>query len=288
MSAAFIQWTDLSTSQDNKRRSAAVLVGQEDAGVDEQQPELLSYVQSAVEEERHRIAEDLHDSVAQDIALALHKLAHVQHLLEQSQLYQALQEVTHIARILEDGVQNLRGSIDALLPQQCAKQTWFASLMTLIQEYQQDHPELQLACRVEPRELLMHMPMPAELEVPIFRFVQQALNNIWRHASATHIVLSLTLVSNTLIVEVCDNGAGFSSGHEGGNSHEADKPYEEGKPLYGASLDGASLADDEISAQFGLRIMRERTERVGGIWGIKSQPGRGTCVHATFPLEGLK
>ncbi len=271
MSASYIQWADLSTSRDNKRRSAAILAGQEGAGVDEQQPELLSYIQRAVEQERHRIAEDLHDSVAQDVALALHKLEHVQHLLEQSQLYQAFQEVTHIARILEDGLQNLRGSIDALLPQQFNKQTWFASLMTLIQEYQQDHPELQLDCRVEPRELLMHMHIPAELEVPIFRFVQQALNNIWQHASATHIVIALTLRSNVLSVEVCDNGNGFSPEHE------------EGKPL----LYGTSLADDEISAQFGLRIMRERTEHVGGIWGIKSQPGGGTCVHATFPLKGL-
>jgi signal transduction histidine kinase len=277
MSASYIQWTDLSTSQDNKRRSAAILARQEDAGVDEQQRELLSYIQRAVEQERHRIAEDLHDSVAQDIALALHKLEHVQHLLEQSQLYQAFQEVTHIARILEDGLQNLRGSIDALLPQQCDKQTWFASLMTLIQEYQQEHPELQLDCRIEPRELLMHMPIPAELEVPIFRFVQQALNNIWQHASATHIVIALTLMSNVLTVEVCDNGDGFSFEHEGGNSHE------EGKPL----PHGTNLADDEISAQFGLRIMRERTERVGGTWRIKSQPGGGTCVHATFPLKGL-
>src|SRR5262249_15072731 len=159
-------------SRENKRRSVELFVGQEDAEVDEQQPELLSAIQRAIEQERHRIAEDLHDGVAQDVALALHKLEHIQYLLEQSQLYQAFQEVTHVARILENGLHNLRSSVDALLPHQFDKQTAFTSLMTLIQEYQQDHPELQLDCRLEPHELLTHIP--SGLEVPIFRFVQQA------------------------------------------------------------------------------------------------------------------
>jgi len=87
------------------------------------------------------------------------------------------------------------------------------------------------------------------------------LNNIWQHASATHVVLSLILRSNVLTVEVCDNGNGFSP--------------------------RTDVADDETPAQFGLRIMRERVEHAGGTWEIKSQAGGGTCVRATFPLEGL-
>jgi two-component system sensor histidine kinase DegS len=256
MSTSHIQWADLSTSRENKRGYAELFAQRGDMGVNEQQPELPSSIQRAIEQERHRIAEDLHDSVAQDFALALHKLEHIQHLLEQSQLYQAFQEVTHVARILENGLHHLRGSIDALLPQQFDKHATFASLMTLIQEYRQDHPELQLACRLEPRELLAHIP--SGLEMPIFRFVQQALNNIWQHASATHVVLSLILRSNVLTVEVCDNGNGFSP--------------------------QADVADSEIPSQFGLRIMREHVEHVGGIWEIKSQAGEGTCVRAAFPL----
>jgi two-component system sensor histidine kinase DegS len=257
MSTSHTQWADLSTSRENKRRSDELFAGQEDAGVAEEQVELLSAIQRAVEQERHRIAEDLHDSVAQDVALALHKLEHVQHLLEQSQLYQAFQEVTHIARILEGGLDNLRSSIEALLPPQSAKQTAFTSLLTLIQEYQQNHPDLQLDCRLEPYGLLTHIP--SGLEVLIFRFVQQALNNVWQHASATHVVLSLLLRSNVLTVEVCDNGNGFSL--------------------------QADVANDETQTQFGLRIMRQRIEHMGGAWDIKSQPGGGTCVRATFPLE---
>ncbi len=272
MSAPHTQGADLSTSQENKRRSTAIFAGQEEAGADEQQPELLSYIQRAVELERHRIAEDLHDSVAQDIALALHKLEHIQHLLEQSQLYQAFQEVTHVARTLENGLHNLQSSIDALLPQQLAKQTTGTSLLTLIQEYQQNHPELQLDCRFEPHELLTHIP--SGLAVPILRFVQQALDNIWQHASATHVVISLVLLSDILTVEVCDNGIGFSPQHEG------EKSLEGGKPLHYR----VNIADKTTPTQFGLRIMRERVEHVGGIWKIKSQPGE-TSVYAAFPLK---
>ena len=259
MSTLHRQWADLSTSRENKRRFVELLAERGDAGTDEQQRERLSSVERAVEQERHRIAEELHDGVAQDVALALHKLEHIQHLLEQSQLYQAFQEVTHVARILENGLYHLRGSIDTLLPQQLAKQTAFTSLMTLIQEYQQDHPELQLDCRLEPHDLLTHIP--SRLEMPIFRIVQQALNNIWQHASATQVVLSLILRSNVLTIEVRDNGNGFSP--------------------------QADVADGESSTQLGLRIMHELVEEVGGIWEIKSQTGEGTCVRAVFPLEEL-
>lgn len=269
MSTSHTQWTDLSTPQENKHRLTAIFAEQEDADIDEQQPELLSYIQRAVEQERHRIAEDLHDSVAQDVALALHKLELVQHLLEQSQLYQAFQEVTHITHILTNSLHNLRSSIDTLLPQQLDKQTLLASLTDLIQEYQQDHPEWQLDCRIEPHKLLTQIP--TELGVPIFRFIQQALNNIWQHASATRVVISLFLMSNVLTITVCDNGTGFSSQYEGN------------QPL----PNGAHLADDKSPAQFGLRIMRERIEDRGGTWKIKSQPGGGTCVQAAFPLEEL-
>jgi two-component system sensor histidine kinase DegS len=257
MSGSQAQWADLSNSQDNKLRSIDTFVGKEDANIDEQQPERPSSIQRAVEQERYRIAEDLHDSVAQDIALALHKLEYIQHLLEQSQLYQAFQEVTRVVRTLENGLDNLQASIEALLPRQFHTQTAFTSLMTLIQEYREDHPELQLDYQFEPHELLTHMP--SELEIPIFRFVQQALNNVWQHASATHVVISFTLTSNVLTVEVCDNGNGFSPQREG----EKPLPY----------------------GQFGLSIMRERVEHASGTWKIKSQPGGGTSVYATFPLK---
>jgi len=258
MSTSHIQWAGLSTSRENKRRSVEPFAGREDTGVDERQPELLSAIQRAVEQERHRIAEDLHDGVVQDIALALRKLEYIQYLLEQSQLYQAFQEVTHVARILENGLHNLRGGIDALLPQPFDKQTALTALMTLIQEHRQEHPELRLDCRLEPHELLAQIPL--ELAVLIFRFVQQALNNVWQHASATHVVLSLILRPNILTVEVCDNGSGFSPQAGGANG--------------------------ETSTHFGLRIMRERIEHMGGTWEIHSQPGGGTCLRAAFPLEG--
>jgi NarL family two-component system sensor histidine kinase LiaS len=228
-----------------------------------QPSELASSIHRAIEQERHRIAEELHDSVAQDIALALHKLEYIQHLLEQSQLYQAFQEVTHAARILENGLDDLRNSIDGLLPRQFDKQPIFSALIMLMQEFQQDHPELRFDCRLEPSDLMAHIP--SWLEMPVFRFVQQAFNNIWQHASAHYVVLSLVLTMEMLVVEVVDDGGGFSLEYEGGRPD--------------------CSANNETTAQQGLRIMRERVEHVGGTWEIKSQIGVGTSVHASFPLR---
>jgi signal transduction histidine kinase len=245
----------------NKRQPETLFVASQTTSLYEQQQELLSCIDNALLQERQRIAEELHDGVTQEIAHALHKLEYVQHLLEQSLLYQAFQEVTHIARILENGLQDLRHSIAGLLPRQLDQQTLLTSLITLIQEYQQDHPNIPLDFHVEPQDLVTHIP--SELTFPIFRFVQQALNNSWQHTSASYIAISLTLLPELLTIEVCDNGEGFS-------------PH----------MNLSATSEIETPTQFGLRIMRERIEHTGGTWEIQNRPSGGTCVRAIFPLQG--
>lgn len=213
-------------------------------------------VKQAVERERRRLAGELHDSVAQDIAHALHRLDYIQQLLDRSQFYKALQEISRVVCILEDSLQHLHSSVDALLPQQLEQNTLSEALRALVHECRQDHSELHIELSIEPHELITRIP--ARMEISIFRFVQQALNNTWQHAAATHVIIALWFTSDKLMVEVVDNGRGFSI--------------------------QTRLMEDKTTTRSGLRIMRERVEQAGGTWELQSQPEAGTSVRAIFPL----
>ena len=118
-----------------------------------------------------------------------------------------------------------------------------------------DEPTLKIDYE---RDDFPHLPL--SLEAPIFRFIQEALNNVRKHALANRVVIRIRLLAGLLLVEVNDNGEGFdveevlSAGRAG--------------PLH----------------HVGLRAMRDRVQEAGGQWEISSKSGEGTTVRARFFL----
>lgn len=98
-----------------------------------------------------------------------------------------------------------------------------------------------------------------EVEVALFRVAQEALANVWTHAAATQVALHLTTGSDGLHLTIRDDGKGFNI-----------------TPLIGMS--------DEQN-HFGLITMRERVALIGGTLNIHSQPGHGTLVEAYVPAN---
>jgi signal transduction histidine kinase len=86
--------------------------------------------------------------------------------------------------------------------------------------------------------------------------VQEALNNVWRHANGANAVVTIGGSNGNLLVEVTDTGAGFDP-------------------------EQSPRSDDHL----GLVGMRERAESLGGEFRVESAPARGTRVKATLPLE---
>jgi signal transduction histidine kinase/DNA-binding CsgD family transcriptional regulator len=216
-------------------------------------------LRSALAQERNRIARNLHDGVVQQLAYILFKLEFSQHLLETGQTRQVIAEIERISTILNASLQELRSTMTSLLPPQLNTHSFSDALASLLQDYQLDNPTISLE-----QELVLLPPMPASLEATIFRVIQEALNNIHKHAQATRIILRIQLLPNAVQLEIRDNGRGFDP------QDILNSPYTH------------YMRPDTMHN--GLRGMQERIQEAAGTWHIVSLPEAGTTIYATFPL----
>lgn len=215
-----------------------------------------------IEMERNRIARDLHDSVAQQIAFILYKLEYVQRLLEQNQSQEAMTETKHAATILEESLQELRTSINALRPTPLDQHTLTEALSNLLQHYQTNNPHMSIE-----HNLPVLAALPEQLEIPVFRLLQEALANIYKHAQATEVRIQVSIHNSLSIVEISDNGIGMPTQRSYPSPSEDD------------------MLADVVASHMGLRTMRERVQEAGGNWQFYSQPGVGTTIKVSFPLD---
>ena len=216
-------------------------------------------LRSALAQERNRIARDLHDGVLQQLAYALYKLELIQHLLEVGSLQQVLAEIERISTILRESQEDLHSTTISLLPSQLNTHTFGDALNSLLEDFRLDNPAISLEQHISALP-----PLPARLEATIFRVIQEALNNIRKHATATRMKLYLQLQPDMVRLEIHDNGRGFDT--------------QSVKDM----LDSRSTREDANYG--GLRGMHQRVQEAAGTWHISSKPGAGTTIQATFPL----
>ncbi|TMC18851.1 MAG: GAF domain-containing sensor histidine kinase [Chloroflexi bacterium] len=213
-------------------------------------------LKTVVDQERTRIAHDLHDGIAQHLALALLKLEYIQRLLvEPTQPEQALTEVEYSYALLRHCLDELRHGIASLLPPELERQDFVHAWQTLLDDYQANHPDITLTNKMDD---LAHLP--DALESSAYRFLQETLNNIHKHAQATQVHIHVRRLAHLMFIEVSDNGVGFCPA-------QAMREHQEDSTMH-----------------MGLRTMRERVQAVGGIWKLHSRPGEGTIVQAWFPM----
>ena len=216
---------------------------------DERRAELLRKFIKAQEEERKRIARELHDetcqtvatlSVAADAALARPPDPDRGRLREIKALSdRALSEVHRVIYDLRPSVLDDLGLAAAV--------HWYAerSLKPL---------GIAFRCEIEGLE----ERLPVEIETAVFRVVQEALTNVVRHAHAETVLIQMAREGPRLDIEVEDDGSGF---------------------------DPSSVATPESSGRgLGLLGIRERVELLGGHVTIDSTPGKGTRLAVTVPL----
>lgn len=201
------------------------------------------------EDERRRLARELHDGLGQNLTALKHRLGQIGSELapEQTGLRDkldtalalcagALDDTRNLSRLLRPPVLDDLGLVAAL--------NWLGRSM-------QESSGVAVVVEVEPLP-----PLDGELQTLLFRVSQEALNNALKHAGAHSVLLRLVVRDEQVQLQVIDDGRGF---------------------------DVAAAANAGGS---GLGSMRERLRLYGGQLELRTSPDSGTRLRATIPLDG--
>jgi len=204
--------------------------------------------QQALEGERRRIAQDLHD----DIGARLTRLGLQGALAGQEGLPAA--EVRREVAGMTDGIRELVAAIDEVVWTINPRQDSVASLTRYIQHYAAEFFEpMPVRCRVDIQSDLPEAPLGAQVRHNLFLAVKEALHNAAKHSRAGEVWLTVQCQQRTLAITVEDDGRGFDA--------------------------VAARAEHN-----GLANMRARLKGAGGECVIESQPGKGCRVGFRLPL----
>jgi signal transduction histidine kinase len=200
----------------------------------------------AAVEERQRLARELHDSVSQALyGIALG--ARTARTLLDRDPARAVDPVEYVLQLAEAGLTEMRALIFELRPESLENEGLVAAI-----EKQVSATRARYGLNVED-ELCEEPPAPIEVKEAIFRVVQESLHNIVKHAHASRVEVRLDFGDGEITLEVSDDGVGFD-------------------------------ADGSFPGHMGLKSMRERTVKFGGITTIESAPGEGTRIRVRIPV----
>jgi PAS domain S-box-containing protein len=228
-----------------------------------QQRELAAYSEKVREEERTRIAREVHDELGSLlVALKMDVNWLDKRLSEQADreadAAQAMREKMrckchNMARLIENAVDNVGRIITDLRPSILDHQGLWAALEWQASEFVQSS-ELALDWHMPAPESLPQLPEPAA--VAVFRIFQEMLSNVGRHARASRVTVRVAAADGVLSVAVADDGC------------------------------GAEPDAFEAPTAYGVLGMRERARPFGGTVAIASAPGQGSTFLLNLPLHG--
>jgi signal transduction histidine kinase len=204
---------------------------------------------TAINNERTRIARELHDTLLQGfsgLTMELQALGGRLHsTAEQAALREIIDDATHCLREARHTIAGLRTNGESAASF-CQKLNQAASRIVGTSPI-----ALQLRLQTEPRGLR------ADTEYQLLRVAQEAIANAVRHAAAKTIEIRLATVRGKQVLTIHDDGAGFDQ----------------------------TAGLENTAEQFGLRGMRERIEQIGGQFQCRSQPGQGTTIEVVLPSK---
>ncbi len=203
----------------------------------------------AVAEERVRIARELHDGMAQVLAYVNTKAQAVKAYLEKGKTDQAARQLEQLASAARDVYTDAREGIMALRTQVGPEKPLSETLEEYVQRWQtQSGINAQL-------NIEGNLDLSPSIELQLLRIIQEALANARKHSGASLARIHLRPVGSQIVASVEDNGSGFDP----------------------------SMRSRAAFPRFGLAIMRERAESIGGALEIDTTPGGGTRVKISVP-----
>ena len=230
--------------------TATIIVAIMVVGIERTRRERAVAAERAATIERDRVSEEIHDGVAQNVYMLAMNLETAARLSEEAddppQRREQLETMVHLAKqtlietrgLLVNVQPAMTGELD--LPQLLENQAHEFSTVTGI--------PVRLTTSGPP------VTLTPEQVGELYRVIQEGLANIYKHAKATNVDLSLRYAVDRVVVELLDDGAGIASSREANGGH-------------------------------GLTIMRERAIRVGGDLVVERREERGTRLALTIPME---
>lgn len=201
----------------------------------------------AIEEERRRIAQEIHDGVAQNLAFLRLKLALWRDWIAQEPARMP-SELQQAETMLDDSLVEMRRSISALRPLALETNGLLPVLRQYVADLNEQH-DLYVTLHLD----ISEEQVSTDLELPIFRVIQEALNNVIQHAQASLAWVELAMDDDAAIrLTIRDNGKGF---------------------------DEVMLQQFVRDGHLGLIQMHERIVKVGGQFSLTSQPEKGTEIQ---------
>ncbi len=202
--------------------------------------------EAAVGEERALLARELHDSIAQSLAFLKIQAQLLRGAVQKQQPEKVQSTLDELDAGLKESINDVR---ELLVHFRTRTNTGdiASALQETLQKFQHQ-TGLPTRLQLDGEGL----PLPADVQVQVLHVVQEALSNVRKHADASHVSLDVHKGAQWRFV-VRDNGGGFDTAQQHGETH------------------------------VGTKIMRERAERIGATVHIQSLPGQGTTVTLTLP-----
>jgi signal transduction histidine kinase len=211
----------------------------------------IATVTAAQEEERKRLARELHDETVQSLIALGHRIEMVQKAFDKDP-ERARRRLVELSELAADTQQEVRRFSRALRPLYLEDLGFVPALEMLAQEIEREHG---LPVSVEIDGPIRRLA--PDLELTAYRTAQEGMSNVVRHAQAQTAALKINFTADELILRIQDDGRGFSP-----------------------PVNPAELAHN---GHFGLMGLHERALLFGGQLEVRSKPGEGTTLKACLP-----
>lgn len=205
------------------------------------------------EQERQRIARDLHDSTVQNLTGLIHKLELCTRMVDMDPVRAKL-ELAAMTVAVKSSINEIRDIIYNLKPMMLDD----LGLSTTIERYAKQimaNHDIKVVVKCDE----LKEELPSVIRVSILRIIQEACNNVIKHAKATRIDINMENNGNDLVVAIKDNGTGFD-------------------------VDMQKRLNPEGKSGYGLSIMKERINMLSGTMSINSNKPSGTVISFTVPI----
>ncbi len=207
----------------------------------------------AQEEERQRVAREIHDGPAQSLANVLLK-AELSEKLIDIDIEKAKLELQDLRKVLREGVKDIRKIIYNLRPMSLDDIGFVPTMQRFVETFQ-DENEVKVDFTI-----LSQVPLEDPIKnLTIFRIIQESLNNVRKYAKADSVKITLEISKKSITLNIVDDGIGF-------NIEES----------------GYQLRED---GGFGLLNIKERVELLKGSVQINSEIDKGTQIYVNIPNE---